>query len=81
MKPNELNWTTRTDIDARDIASALIEMENVYKVLMEKASALDMEATTTRMEAEGMEAAIDIVRTKLELALNKIGENNEANAN
>ena len=75
MKIEDLDWSKRTDIDARDIASALIDLGNARSTLLKKAYALDVEAAATRKEVEGTEICIDILRKKLEMSLHKVGEN------
>lgn len=69
MKIEELDMSKRIDIDARDMASTLIDLENKSRELRTMAADRQREALMILREADGVETAADILRKRLGLAL------------
>ena len=69
MKIEELDMNVETPIDARQMASALIDLENTSRGLRVKAADHQREAILILREAEGVESATEILRKKLSMAL------------
>jgi hypothetical protein len=69
MEIKDLDMNQRTDIDARDMVSAINIMSDQSKSLRVKAAELQREAFLIQREADGIEVATDILRRKLSMAL------------
>ena len=72
MKLDELSMRARVDIDARQIASTLVDMDNEAARLRREADTHARDADRVSCEARGMEASATMIRVSLGVALSNV---------
>lgn len=72
MKLDELSMRARVDIDARQIASTLVDMYNEAARLRRESDTHARDADRINCEARGMEASATMIRVSLGVALSNV---------
>lgn len=72
MKLDELSMRARVDIDARQIESTLVDMDNEAARLRREAATHERDADRAHCEARGLEASATMIRTSLGVALSDV---------